>query len=208
MTGLWLAARHYPGGFDWAYTVLSALASKKHNPRGAVYFAAGLALSLVILWPALTWIGHGGGRVGRLQAFGSCALRVGVVFGVLVGLERLTFFHISQRVRKAHEVLAIVCFLGLYSGVLALHLDRSRRHVASIRPTILAISPLIAIGLSQAALYFDQRDLGWVGPDWREMGVPVWLSFAFWQWLAVAALWVSIGHLLLTARSSTPKETS
>ncbi|WP_455365429.1 hypothetical protein, partial [Kaarinaea lacus] len=30
--GFIFAARYYPAGFDWVYTVVSALASQKHNP--------------------------------------------------------------------------------------------------------------------------------------------------------------------------------
>ncbi|MGH7481147.1 MAG: hypothetical protein ACRELV_03260, partial [Longimicrobiales bacterium] len=57
-------------------------------------------------------------------------------------------------------------------------------------------APLVAVGVTQLALYLDQRDLGWVDAGWRAMGVPLWLSFAFWQWLAVALLWVGLGFLL------------
>jgi hypothetical protein len=32
----------------------------------------------------------------------------------------------------------------------------------------------------------------------------VWLSFAFWQWLAVALLWVGLGHLVWIARTAAP----
>ncbi len=32
------------------------------------------------------------------------------------------------------------------------------------------------------------------------MGVSFWLSFAFWQWLAVAFLWLGLGHLLWLSR--------
>ena len=39
--GFLMAARYYPGGFDWAYTVVSALASQKHNPEGSAWFSVG-----------------------------------------------------------------------------------------------------------------------------------------------------------------------
>jgi len=47
-------------------------------------------------------------------------------------------------------------------------------------------------------LWLGQRDVGWVDVAWRELGIPVWLSFAFWQWVAVALLWVGLGHLLMS----------
>lgn len=194
-----LAAARFPGGFDWAYTVMSALASRKHNPDGAAFFSVGLALSLVALWPAVRWVEDCAIPATRTSRFGVRALRVGIVFGVLVGLDRLVFHHLSDLVRKGHEILAIVSFVGLYAGVVALQVDRLRRGRSTAVPAACALVPLVAIGLSQLGLYFDQRDLGWVGRDWREMGVSVWWSFAFWQWLAAAALWASIAHLVASS---------
>ncbi|MCU0975852.1 MAG: hypothetical protein MUC71_06000 [Steroidobacteraceae bacterium] len=57
------------------------------------------------------------------------------------------------------------------------------------------------VGLGSLGLYVLQRDTGWVKPDWRELGVPLWQSFAFWQWLMVAALWFAVAQLLATARN-------
>ena len=196
-----LATRRFPGGFDWVYTVMSALASRKHNPDGSVFFAAGLVLSLALLWPATEWIRECDGAAHRLARFGLRSLQLGIVLGVVVGLERLFFFEFSQIVRKGHEVLALLSFLSLYAGVPALQIHRLRLRQVSSWPTFFAIGPLVAIGLSQLGLYLDQRDLGWVDTSWREMGVPVWLSFAFWQWLATAALWASVGHLVVSGRS-------
>lgn len=51
-------------------------------------------------------------------------------------------------------------------------------------------------------LSFAQRGVGRADYDWHGHGTPLWLSFAWWQWLAAGLLWLSIGHLLLTARSS------
>ena len=65
---------------------------------------------------------------------------------------------------------------------------------------LLVAAPLAAIFVAQAVIYFDQRDLGWVDRSWREMGVSPLLSFAFWQWLAVAFLWAGLGHLLWRQR--------
>ena len=197
-----LAARRFPGGFDWVYTVMSALASRKHNPEGSFFFAAGLSLSLALLWPAAAWIRECDGAAHRLARFGLRSLQMGIVLGVVVGLERLVFFHFSQVVRKGHEILALLSFLSLYTGVLVLHVHRVRRRQVSSWPAFFAIAPLVAIGLSQLGLYVDQRDLGWVDTSWRDMGVPAWLSFAFWQWLATAALWISVGQLVVSRRPS------
>ncbi|TDI41912.1 MAG: hypothetical protein E2P02_14105 [Acidobacteria bacterium] len=200
-----LAARRFPGGFDWVYTVMSTLASRRHNPDGAVFFAAGLVLSLALLWPVTAWIRECEAAAHRLARLGLRSFQLGIVLGVAVGLERLFFYDLSQIVRKGHEVLAVLSFLCLYAGVLALQIHRVRLRQVSSWPTLFAIGPLVAIGLSQLGLYLDQRDLGWVDTSWREMGVPLWLSFAFWQWLATAALWASFGHLVISGRSSRVK---
>jgi len=203
--GIALAAARFPEGFDWAYTVMSALASRKHNPEGARFFAVGLALSLAALWPAVGWLdAHCDGR-GKLARFGLRSLRVGIVSGVVVGVERLAFHHLSDLVPKGHEAIALVAFFGLFLGVVALYADRLRRGAGGFRAVLLVIVPLVAIGLSQLGLYLDQRDLGWVGRDWRAMGIPVWWSFAFWQWLAALGLWLSIAHLVATARAEPVK---
>lgn len=197
LVGWFLASRRFPGGFDWVYTVMSALASRKHNPQGAAYFAAGLAVSLALLWPAASWLGKRDDASRGLARFGLFALRTGIALGVVVGVERLVFFHFSDILSKGHEALSLLAFLSMYAGVLSLHANRARRGVASLWSAALAIVPLAAIGLSQLWLYLDQRDLGWVDRSWRDMGVPLWLSFAFWQWLAAAALWASVGHLVV-----------
>jgi hypothetical protein len=42
--------------------------------------------------------------------------------------------------------------------------------------------------LSQAWLFFDPNRPGWVSREWIALGIPVWLSFAFWEWLAICGL--------------------
>jgi hypothetical protein len=77
-------------------------------------------------------------------------------------------------------------------------LQRARHAAVAPWAALLVILPIIAVGLSQFLLYVGQRELGWVNTGWRELGVPLWLSFAFWQWLAVALLGAGLGHLVVT----------
>lgn len=195
-----ISASMYPVHFDWAYTVMSALASQKHNPEGAAYFAFGFVGSLLLLWPSITWIALDRSASGRLSRIGVRALRLGILSGALLGVERLVFLSFSDSIHKAHEVLALLCFLNLYAGVLFIYFHRLRRRTDSRWPAVLIFAPLLAIGLNQIGLYFGQRDLGWVDTSWREKGIPFWMSFAFWQWLAALTLWIGIGHLCLSAR--------
>lgn len=196
-----MAARHYPGGFDWRYTVASALASKKHNPTGSSWFSSAFILSMGFLWPYVTSLKKNlcPSRSAPTE-FAIIALRLGLICGAIVAAERLLIHDLSSWVYKAHEFLALLFFLGLYLGVLVLLIQAMLRQRVYLLPVFLIITPLLAIGITQIWLYFDQRDLGWVDTRWREMGIPFWLSFAFWQWLAIGFLWAGLGLLLFIKR--------
>ncbi len=209
--GVAMAARHYPGGFDWAYTVISRLASERRNPGGARWLSGGFLVGMLLLIPVAGYLARRGRQPGSLRPRSLLLLALGVAGGVLLGLEGLLRLDLSVVHRKGHEALAVLAFLGFYGGVLGLHIGRVRRQEESVWPALMVLAPLVAVGLSQIALYFDQRDLGWVDTDWREIGVPIWLSFAFWQWLAVSFLGLGLGHLLLrkpgTSESHRPLST-
>ena len=197
-----LAARPFPGGFDWAYTVASALASRKHNPEGSLWFAGALTLAMVLLWPYVSALKQGQGSTHPgLAAFAIGALRTGLISGALLGLERLLIRDLSALFYKAHEILGLFTFFGLYFGIIGLLVHAMLRQRRYLLLLLLIVSPLLAIGITQFWLYIDQRDLGWVDTSWRAMGIPVWLSFAFWQWLAIGFLWLGLGLLTFTGVS-------
>ena len=192
--GVVMAARYFPDApFDWMYRVVSELASRKHNPQGGQWFSTALGLSMLALWPAASQLRD---TVGD-RRWPIIALRAGILFGVAVGVERLTFVRLSSIVNNGHESLAVGAFAGLYTGLLGLYWQRIRRGWTG---ALMVAAPLAAIFITQIVIYFDQRQLGWVDHGWREMGVSPWLSFAFWQWIAVALLWVGLGHLLWSSR--------
>jgi len=194
--GFIMAAKHYPGGFDWAYTVVSALASQKHNPEGSVWFAGAFGLSMVLLWPYVTSLKKNlCPFLPATAKYAIATLRFGLICGVVLGIERLLIRDLSAMVDKAHEFIALLAFLGFYFGTLGLLFQVMLRHRIYILPVLLVASPLVAIGVTQLWLYIYQRDLGWVDTSWREMGIPIWLSFAFWQWLAIGFL--GLGLILL-----------
>jgi len=197
-----LAALHYPGGYDWVYTVASALASQKHNPTGSFWFASALVLAMALLWPyvsAFKQARHA--TFPATEKFAIAALRTGLICGALLGLERLLIHNLSDWVYKAHELLGLLTFLGLYLGILALLVLAMHRQRIYAFPVLMIATPLLAIGVTQFWLYLDQRDLGWVDTSWREMGIPFWLSLAFWQWLAIGFLWPGLGLLWFTQRT-------
>jgi hypothetical protein len=202
VAGVAMAAARFPGGFDWTYTVVSRLASPRRNPEGAHFAAGALLAAVALLWPVTGHLARVHGRVDGRPPLSVNVLRLGLVGGGLLGIEGLLDLALSHRFRKAHEIVAIFTFLGFYGGVLGLYARRLRESASFLLPALLVVLPLCAVGASQLALYFGQRDLGWVDTAWREMGIPFWLSFAFWQWMAVLFLGLGIGFLVVAGARS------
>jgi hypothetical protein len=151
---------------------------------------------MILMWPYVSALKKAPSQApSATAAFAFAALRTGLVCGLLLGLEKLLIRDLSNRVYKAHEILGLFTFIGLYSGILALLVQAMLRQRVFVYPLLLIASPLAAIGITQLWLYLGQRDLGWVDTNWREMGIPPWLSFAFWQWLAIGFLWLGLGLL-------------
>jgi len=61
--GVSVAMARYPGGFDWVYTVISRLASTRHNPDGGRWLSGGLL------------VGAGPQDIGHRQPNGSALPR-------------------------------------------------------------------------------------------------------------------------------------
>lgn len=193
--GLFMSAQNYPGGFDWFYTVASGLASQRHNPDGYIWFAVSLSLSMSLLWIYISLIKVELTAILPAPELAITVLRIGLVSGFLLGAERLFIYDMSNWLYKSHEILALFTFLSLYLGLLVLLLKLLRRSKNNIFPALLFVSPLVVIGLTQLWIYLAQYETGWVDTVWREKGIPVWLSFAFWQWLAIGIIWVGLGLL-------------
>lgn len=203
--GIGVAAWHYPGGYDWLYTVATALASRKKNPDGGAWVAGALWVSMMLLWPCVSELkARRQGSLTWASTVSITALRAALVGFALVGIEGLVIRDLTRLIYKGHELIALVAFLSAYLGVLGLLVQAMLQQKLYMVPVLLVASPLVAIGITQLWLYFEQRELGWVKPSWRELGIPIWLSFAFWQWLAVAFLWAGLGLLTLIESNRRP----
>ncbi|TVR62194.1 MAG: hypothetical protein EA422_11615, partial [Gemmatimonadales bacterium] len=165
-----MAARQFPGGFDWAYTVISRLASNRRNPGGAPWLSGSFLVAVALAWPLVGYLRRNMGPADKPPRIPFYGLRLGLVAALVLALEGFFALDLSPLGRKAHEAVAVLAFLGFYVGVLGLQLHRVRHLGGSVLSALVVALPLVAVGLSQIALYFDQRDLGWVDTEWREMG--------------------------------------
>jgi hypothetical protein len=152
---------------------------------------------MLLLWPAFARIRP---PDGRKRSWAGAALMAGLVLGALVGIERLVFFHASSLVRKGHEALALLAFLCLYAGLLGVYARRMASGATLVARAMPVLVMLALAGLGNLAVYLFEHDRDWVGPNWRDLGIPFWESLAFWQWLTVAALWLAVADLLATSR--------
>ncbi len=193
VVGLVASIRGFPGGFDWRYQLVSGVLSHVDNPAGYHYLCVALVVASLILWPLPLYFHV---RLSKQKPWLSSAcfglLRTGFLFSILIGVEKLLFHNVSSRFYKAHEVLALVAFCGLFLGTSGFWY---LRHALTKKPGVLktfgfwgSLAPMTGAAASQAYLFFVPNTLGWVGPHWAALNVPLYLSLAFWEWIVCVAL--------------------
>jgi hypothetical protein len=110
-----------------------------------------------------------------------------------------------------HEFLALAAFLGLCFGMVQLTFrvvdgyllrrayvgGHRRLYAALLAGTVL--SPVLLAGCVQAYVSYALPDLPWVNLSWRSRGVPVYLSFALWQWITCA---VFSAYMIVLSRAT------
>lgn len=196
--GTLAAASFYPRGFNWLHIVASWLGSKSANPLGAIYFSAGFTLTMAFLIPVMRFILAGSAPAGPLLRFAGIALHFALAGGIVFGLERMLITDLNDQIPKAHELLVLVSFLAWFLGLIALSMHRLKHRTSGPWPAILALAPLLIVGIGQGILYLDEiRELGWIDRGPPGVPAPFWLRFAFWEWVALASLLAVVGLLLL-----------
>jgi hypothetical protein len=196
--GMWMAARRYPSEYDWRYMTLSSLLSPARNPTGHLWASAGVVLCGLggMRWAAVLAQrrNHDGAadRPSGIRAlwFGSFFMACSAVLP-----------HWLLPVPKGHEILALFAFFGLCLGMVQLTfqttertfvrrtrsaIGRSRLYAAILAGT--AVLPILLAGLVQAYVFYVLPELHWVSLSWRTRGVPVYLSFALWEWVTCVVL--------------------
>jgi hypothetical protein len=191
--GLWMAARRYPSEYDWRYMTISSLVYPDRNPDGYWWAWGGIALCGL---GGLCWVA---GLVRKTGSSDTADRPVGVW---VVGLGYLCMVCCALlparllRIPRSHDLLALSAFIGLCIGTVQLTyqaVERSLRLRARSfpgSPRIIAgvlaggaLLPLLLVSATQAYVSHVLPQLPWVGLEWRARGVPVYLSFAFWEWI-------------------------
>jgi hypothetical protein len=201
------------GSFDWRYRTLSSLSSASTNPAGYAFCCLGLSVSFAMGLPLCGYIrARFEPHTPKTAWFSFRSLKVGFLGAVAVGVERLFDQSISPHIHKMHEYISIVTFFGLLLGLAGFWLCLTRWLLQERQwplwgvtvLSLISVGPIIGTGLSQAYLYFIPNNLGWVGPHWADLGVPLYLSFAFWEWLTCVGIFVYLFLILLFLPADIP----
>jgi hypothetical protein len=187
--GLYAAARRYPSEYDWRYMTISSLLYPDRDPGGYAWAWCGIVLCALggLCWVAVL---HSRSRSTGVWALG---------FGYLCMVGCALWPGRLLRLPRGHDVLALLAFVAICIGMVQLTYlavaKGLRRYTAEreIRVRVVAgiiagaaLLPLVLVGMTQADVAHAFPNLPWVGLEWRARGVPVYLSFALWEWAACA----------------------
>ncbi len=206
--GMLMAARRYPSGYDWRYMPVSHLLTPGRDPGGHLWATGGVVLCSLcgLCWATILarrWNLAGvEGRPSGIRAMqlGNICLMCSAVLPEWL-----------LRVHKGHEIFAVLAFAGLCIGMIRLmfqtikltFLRRMRRSIGHARlyAAILAsaaVFPILLAGFTQAYVHYVLPELHWVSLS------PVYLSFAFWEWVTCVVLSAYVAVLSLAIHSVYP----
>jgi hypothetical protein len=200
--GLALARWRFPGEYDWRYMTVSNLFSAKHNPIGHEWGAAGVILcgALGACWVVLG-IRRPAAAGWRQRLRDAPLLALGFPCMMLAAaLPNEWLFS------KGHESLAVIAFLALCAGLVRAWIDAilqrlpgtpAQQRSRTLGLSCLVLWPVAGAALSQAYLALLQPELPWVTLAWREQAIPLYLSFAVWEWLTCLLLSACLAMLCL-----------
>lgn len=202
-----MAARRFPSEYDWRYMPVSNLLTPGRNPAGHLWATGGVVLCSIC---GLCWTAVLAQRLGQQTAGGRLsgirALQLGNFFMICSAVVPEWLL----RVRNGHEILAVLAFAGLCYGMIRLMFQtieqiflrriRGSIHRARLLAAFLAsaaVFPIVLAGLAQVYVQYVLPELHWVNLSWRARGVPLYLSFAFWEWVTCVVLSAYIAILSL-----------
>jgi len=209
--GMVMAGRRYPSEYDWRYITISSLVYGDRNPNGYLLARAGIVLCGLagLYWTTVLirkWKQPGTAK----PPVGIWALGLGYLCMVCCALLPDGLVGIP----KGHDLLALAAFVGVCIGMVHSTfkaVERSARQVRlagsrRLHAAILAgvpLSPIVLAALAQAYVSHELPGLPWVSLAWRARGVPVYVSFAFWEWVTCAVFsvyMVVLSRTMLAAR--------
>jgi len=209
--GTVMAARRYPSEYDWRYITISSLVYGDRNPDGYLLARAGIVMCGLagLYWTTVLirkWKQPGTAK----PPVGIWALGLGYLCMVCCALLPDGLVGIP----KGHDLLALAAFVGVSIGMVHSTFKAVERSAlqgrlagsSRLHAAILAgvpLSPIVLAALAQAYVSHELPGLPWVSLAWRARGVPVYLSFAFWEWVTCAVFsvyMVVLSRTMLAAR--------
>ena len=215
--GMVMAAQRYPSEYDWRYMPVSNLLSPVRNPAGYLWASAGIVLYSLcgVCWTVLMarlWNHENAeGRPSGIRA---------LQFGYILTIGSLLPPWLL-RIERGHEILTLLAFGGLCFGMIRLMFQaigrflvrrtgrfsgHARRYAAIVASA--AVFPIVLAAVAQAYVYYAHPGLHWVNLSWRDRGIPVYLSFDFWEWITCVLLALYTVILSLAAYAGSPTEKS
>jgi len=190
-TGLWMGSRRYPTEYDWRYMTISSLLYPDRDPRGFLWAWSGLIVCALggLCWTAVLFQGNRA-KIRRVRAAGIWPLALGYICMISSAVWPGRLLDLP----RGHDLLALLAFVGICAGTVHLTylaVERSLRRRAFTSRMVrlcagltagIVLLPLALEALTQADVSRTFPHLPWVGLEWRARGVPVYLSFAFWEW--------------------------
>jgi len=215
--GLYLASRRFPSQYDWRYMTISSLLYPDRDPRGYSWAWCGVVACALggLCWVSVLMRSHA-------SRPGTWALALGYVCMVGCAVWPGHLLHLP----RGHDLLALLAFVGICAGTVCLTYEwverglrpwcadagahasastsagaggwsRAGARVCAGLVASAALLPLCLEAATQADVARAFPHLPWVGLEWRARGVPLYLSFAFWEWATCAVLSVYIVALSL-----------
>jgi hypothetical protein len=171
--GMCVAVRRFPSEYDWRYMTISMLLYPERNPAGHLWASIGLAVCGLcgLLW-AVILIRDGTRNIGILVVGYACMVSSSLLPERLIPIPR------------GHEILAITAFVCICAGLVRYAFQRGRAIIVAAIP----LGPILLATITQFYLDIFRPELPWVGLVWRTRGLPLFLSFALWEWITCAVL--------------------
>lgn len=206
-----IAARYFPGSYDWKRQVISHLISPRHNPDGFLLPSLGMALSAVFALPVAGYVSQRLREVSpRLSHWVGVGLGVGIFLVVTVTLPFNTP-SMPESVHWVHEALARIGAVGIVGGMVCCCVIGLRDRFGgrrSLDPRLVAswacltLVPVLC-GILSGILKFSRK----AGFEWAiqlrlELKKTMLLELAFWEWVGVVGFvfFMVISVMLLPAQ--------